>query len=321
MYAAGGAGRRSRLHWEREHSSCFWESLDVSRRCFISHTSFMITASLSLSSPGGSPALGSVPGCAPGVTVCYRRSAVSQYTIKKVGALIFDKYRAALRSPAHSPRSSGGRALSSAPRAEEHTTAGPGVSWSMTAVRALLLMCWHRNPSRAERRLFDLALPARRPPSMRAPPPPPTAHTPLSLAVSLDASTPREEFPHWLPPEGRSPCSATPSPTEHPYGPGSGATCITAVGQPTAIRVGRRHERRLERPREPQPTRPVSGRPLSRVLAVQPHSSLKRVRHYEHPAPRRGHAAAAVRSSEDADPASGYHPPRSPRHAAGHSQS
>ena len=72
---------------------------------------------------------------------------------------------------------------------------------------------------------------------MRAPPPPPTAHTPLSLAVSLDASTPREEFPHWLPPEGRSPCSATPSPTEHPYGPGSGATCITAVAQPTAIRV------------------------------------------------------------------------------------
>ena len=37
MYAAGGAGRRWRLHWEREHSSCFWES-----RCGnISHMSFM----------------------------------------------------------------------------------------------------------------------------------------------------------------------------------------------------------------------------------------------------------------------------------------
>ena len=90
-------------------------------------------------------------------------------------------------------------------------------------------------------------------PRVCAPPLPPHRTHTSSLAVSLDASTPREEFPHWLPPEGRSPCSATPSPTEHPYGPGSGSTCITAVGQPTSIRVGRRHERRLERPRRQSP--------------------------------------------------------------------
>ena len=182
------------------------------------------------------------------------------------------------------------------------------------------MMCW-QEPSRRATPIRPCSS-RKKTPEYARPPSPPTAHTRLSLDASLDASTPREEFPHWLrPPEGRSPCSATPSPTEHPYGPGSGATCTTAVGQPTTIRVGRRHERRLERPRAPQPTRSVSGRPLSRVIAVQPHLSLMRVRHYEHPAPRRGHAAAAVRSSEDADPASGYHPPRSPRHAAGHSQS
>ena len=28
MYAAGGAGRRSCLHWEREYSSCIWASTE-----------------------------------------------------------------------------------------------------------------------------------------------------------------------------------------------------------------------------------------------------------------------------------------------------
>ena len=88
-----------------------------------------------------------------------------------------------------------------APRAAQRNTRPPGSVG--VAVRALLLMCWHRNPSRAERRLFDLALPARRPPINCAPPPPHRTHTskPRRLPyVSLDASTPREEFPHWLPP-------------------------------------------------------------------------------------------------------------------------
>ena len=61
---------------------------------------------------------------------------------------------------------------------------------------------------------------------------PPRTHTsePRRLPRRLERS-----FPTGCPPDGRYPCSATPSPTEHPYGPGSrGAHATLAVGQPTA---------------------------------------------------------------------------------------
>ena len=84
-------------------------------------------------------------------------------------------------------------------------------------------------PLPAERRQFDLSLPASRP---RACAPSPRTHTsePRRLPRRLERI-----FPTGCPPDGRYPCSATPSPTEHPYGPGSrGAHATLAVGQPTA---------------------------------------------------------------------------------------
>ena len=161
-------------------------------------------------------------------------------------------------------------------------------------------------------------------PRVCAPPLPPHRTHTSSLAVSLDASTPREEFPHWLPPRWALSMLRHPLSNRAPVRPRlSGGTCNTAVGQPTASGAVRPKSRAPHRAPSELGRRhsQLGGRRLSRVLAVPPHSSIMRARHDEHPAPRRGHAAAAVRSSEGADPASGSPPPRSPRHAAGHSQS